>query len=74
MCSSDLEASLAELVTEKKIPPIDAKFAALCYVGMLRELIIARVLKVGDMCADRTLESMLKEIHTYFLRVVGLAK
>lgn len=69
-----IEAGLAELVSEKMIPPIDANLAALCYVGMLRELIIARALKVGDICADRTLESLLKEIHTLFLRLVGLAK
>jgi TetR/AcrR family transcriptional regulator len=69
-----IEASLAELVAEKKIPPIDGKLAALCYVGMLRELIIARALNVGDMRANRALEPLLKDIHKLFLRLVGFGK
>ena len=63
---------MAEFAEEKKIPPIDANPAALCYVGMLRELIIARTLKVDNMRADRPLDSLLQEIHTLFLRLVGL--
>lgn len=68
-----IEASVTELIAEKTISNVDARIAALCYVGMLRELIIARALGVGDACADRPLESVVKEIHTLFLRLLGLA-
>ncbi|MHB8254541.1 MAG: TetR/AcrR family transcriptional regulator [Acidiferrobacter sp.] len=67
-----IEASVDELVKGRVIPVIDARIAALCYVGMLRELIIARALGVGDACLDRPLEGVVKDIHTSFLRLLGL--
>lgn len=69
-----IEVTLTELVAEKKILPIDVKLAARCYVGMLRELIIARALGVGDLRANRSLESALTDIHRFFLRFVGIAR
>lgn len=68
-----IEASVKELVKDKVIPKLDARVAALCYVGMLRELIIARALGVGDACIDRPLEHVVKDVHMLFLRLVGLS-
>ena len=62
-----------ELVKDGIIANVDARVAALCYVGMLRELIIARALGVGDGCTDRPLEQVVQEVHMLFLRLLGLS-
>ena len=67
-----IEASVKELIKDGVIANVDARVAALCYVGMLRELIIARALGVGDACADHPLEHVVKEVHMLFMRLLGL--
>ena len=66
-----IEASIQEWVDAKTVPAMDARIAALCYVGIVRELIIARALGVGDACADRPLEEVVRGAHTMFLRLIG---
>jgi AcrR family transcriptional regulator len=67
-----IEIALKEMIAEQAIPPVDVRVAALCYVGMVRELIIARTFGVGDGCAERPLESVVEEVHALFLRSLRL--
>ncbi len=67
-----IEIALKELIADKVIPPVDVRIAGLCYVGMVRELIIARTFGVEDGCTERSLESVVAEIHALFLRAVSL--
>lgn len=67
-----IEVALKELVEEKAIAPVDARIAALCYVGMVRELIIARAFGLGEGRAERPLEAVVGDMHALFLRSLGL--
>lgn len=67
-----IEISLNELIKDKLIPPMDVRLAALCYVGMVRELILSRVFKMEDEYKEGPLVDVVKEMHVLFLRLVGL--
>lgn len=68
-----IEVSLSDLIKENAIPATDVRLAALCYVGMVRELILSRAFKMEDAYKDAPLEDVVKEMHVLFLRLVGLS-
>lgn len=67
-----IEVSLAEMIRENAIPPTNVHLVALCYVGMVRELILSRVFKMEGEYRDDRLDEIVREMHLLFLRLVGL--
>lgn len=67
-----IEATLQEMIDEDQIPVIDLSVASMTYVGMVREMLICHTLHVGDTCAEKSLDYLVKQIINTYLRSVGL--
>lgn len=68
-----IEASLQEMIDAKQIPPLDLGIASMIYVGMVREMLIGYTLHVGETCAGKNLDYLVKQVINAYLRSVGVA-
>jgi len=68
-----IELSLQEMIDSAQIPALDLGVASMTYVGMVREMLICHTLDVGNDCATRSLDYLVKQVINAYLRSLGLS-
>jgi len=69
-----IEYNLTELQAQGKIESINVKAAGLIYQGIIRELLLTKCLEPTDRFSETSIDDLVDELITLFLRMINIKK